>query len=234
MGNRVVAGALQISSPLHVRNASGSQQTWDHSSGVGGAITFDLNGNFKLSQTGTRLGIGLGTTTGADYTVAIGNGANASGIASIAHGYYAVAAGVYGIAIGDQCSAGAQSTIAMGFGANASGTYAIAMGESAAASATTAMSIGVNSAASGNYSIAHGYGAVATGSDAIALGRAASAAAGEFALGATITKFCLPSAPTVPATAGAAGRVGQTAWDANYFYLCVAASTWKRVALATW
>jgi hypothetical protein len=43
------------------------------------------------------------------------------------------------------------------------------------------------------------------------------------------------SAPTlVPASAAATGSEGQLAWDADYIYVCVAANTWKRVAIATW
>lgn len=37
-----------------------------------------------------------------------------------------------------------------------------------------------------------------------------------------------------PASATAAGIAGQIAWDANYVYVCVAANTWKRAALASW
>lgn len=37
-----------------------------------------------------------------------------------------------------------------------------------------------------------------------------------------------------PASAGAAGITGTIAWDADYLYVCVADSTWKRVAIATW
>lgn len=37
-----------------------------------------------------------------------------------------------------------------------------------------------------------------------------------------------------PATAGAAGKQGEIAWNANYIYVCVATNTWKRVAIATW
>lgn len=40
--------------------------------------------------------------------------------------------------------------------------------------------------------------------------------------------------PKTPATAGATGTTGQIAWDANYFYVCVATNTWQRVAHATW
>lgn len=38
----------------------------------------------------------------------------------------------------------------------------------------------------------------------------------------------------VPATASSPGRKGDNAFDANYFYVCVATNTWKRVALSTW
>lgn len=37
-----------------------------------------------------------------------------------------------------------------------------------------------------------------------------------------------------PASAGAAGVAGDVAWDTDYVYLCTAANTWKRVAVATW
>lgn len=37
-----------------------------------------------------------------------------------------------------------------------------------------------------------------------------------------------------PATATSPGAAGQVAWDADYFYVCTATDTWKRVALATW
>jgi hypothetical protein len=39
---------------------------------------------------------------------------------------------------------------------------------------------------------------------------------------------------TAPTSSTAAGTSGQIARDANYFYLCVAPSTWVRAALETW
>jgi hypothetical protein len=33
---------------------------------------------------------------------------------------------------------------------------------------------------------------------------------------------------------GAAGTTGDICWDASYIYVCVAANTWKRVAISTW
>jgi hypothetical protein len=39
---------------------------------------------------------------------------------------------------------------------------------------------------------------------------------------------------TAPASAGATGTTGQIAFDSSYIYICTAANTWKRVAIATW
>jgi hypothetical protein len=37
-----------------------------------------------------------------------------------------------------------------------------------------------------------------------------------------------------PASASATGNAGTISWDASYIYVCTAANTWKRVAIATW
>jgi len=37
-----------------------------------------------------------------------------------------------------------------------------------------------------------------------------------------------------PASSADAGNAGEVAWDANYFYVCTATNTWKRVALTSW
>lgn len=37
-----------------------------------------------------------------------------------------------------------------------------------------------------------------------------------------------------PASATAAGAQGMVAWDASYFYVCVATNTWRRAAHASW
>lgn len=37
-----------------------------------------------------------------------------------------------------------------------------------------------------------------------------------------------------PASAVAAGNAGDICWDSGFVYVCVAANTWKRAALATW
>lgn len=40
--------------------------------------------------------------------------------------------------------------------------------------------------------------------------------------------------PSVPPTPTAAGTKGQMAYDGNYFYICIATNTWRRVAISTW
>lgn len=42
------------------------------------------------------------------------------------------------------------------------------------------------------------------------------------------------AATATPSSAGAAGEVGDVAWDTDYVYMCVAVNTWKRAALTAW
>ena len=39
-----------------------------------------------------------------------------------------------------------------------------------------------------------------------------------------------PEIAPVPATATSAGTPGMISWDAEHFYICTAANSWKRVA----
>lgn len=48
------------------------------------------------------------------------------------------------------------------------------------------------------------------------------------ALGLTLT------ASRVPTTATSPGSPGMIAWDAGFIYVCTAANSWKRVAIAAW
>lgn len=44
----------------------------------------------------------------------------------------------------------------------------------------------------------------------------------------------VPSWVTVPASSSAAGVAGQVAYDGDYFYVCVAANTWRRTPISDW
>ena len=43
-----------------------------------------------------------------------------------------------------------------------------------------------------------------------------------------------PNWVSVPASASAAGTAGQVSYDSTHFYVCIASSSWARVAIASW
>jgi hypothetical protein len=83
---------------------------------------------------------------------------------------------------------------------------------------------------------------VAYGADASTLGRInfvlRKAATGTDAVtGLSVRDFGIITQGGVaqtPASASATGTAGTIQWDASYIYVCTAANTWKRVAIATW
>lgn len=60
------------------------------------------------------------------------------------------------------------------------------------------------------------------------------AGAVTFASDATIGGDLIITNSSTPASAAATGTAGTIAWDSSYIYVCTAANTWKRVAIATW
>jgi hypothetical protein len=52
------------------------------------------------------------------------------------------------------------------------------------------------------------------------------------AKGSTLRNLVVSS--TVPGTSGASGATGQVAYASGFIYVCVAANTWQRVAIASW
>lgn len=56
----------------------------------------------------------------------------------------------------------------------------------------------------------------------------------SFTAGSWTLWTTLDSQVTAPTTFDSFGVTGQTAWDQNYLYRCVAPSTWKRTLLTTW
>jgi len=65
---------------------------------------------------------------------------------------------------------------------------------------------------------------------------AATPAAQTLAINATTTatQYNLSALNTAPASATAAGTLGEVRWANGFVYLCVATNTWQRAALATW
>ena len=60
----------------------------------------------------------------------------------------------------------------------------------------------------------------------------ASDQSATFAGAATIAGTVIHTLSATPATSTATGTVGTISWDASYIYICTAANTWKRVAIA--
>jgi hypothetical protein len=61
-----------------------------------------------------------------------------------------------------------------------------------------------------------------------------AAQAWKFSDDVTVIMRSLRTSSTPPASASASGVAGDFTWDSSYFYICVAANTWRRVAHATW
>jgi hypothetical protein len=50
----------------------------------------------------------------------------------------------------------------------------------------------------------------------------------------TSTGMLIIASPTVPAATNSTGVKGQIAFTNNFFYICVASNTWRRIQLGTW
>jgi hypothetical protein len=111
-----------------------------------------------------------------DYSVAIGFGAKASGLSSVALGGGAfpdvgpVASGQSAFAFGPYSTASGTGAFAMGSDTTASNFDSVAMGSGATSSGSKALAFGRSATASGETSIAIGYQAVASAQNSIAVG----------------------------------------------------------------
>jgi hypothetical protein len=57
---------------------------------------------------------------------------------------------------------------------------------------------------------------------------------GNVAIGLPSSGYALRLPSQTPASASAPGIQGELGWDADYFYVCVSADTWKRTPLVSW
>ena len=161
-----------------------------------------------------------------------------SDVTSVALGEYSINVGSYNVIIGrGVVNAGATGVVSVGENSSALGPGSVAIGCGAAVSGGDGIAIGASSSAASGIAIGnsayedgggtalgtgayHGHG-IAINTDEIAIPNGSGFA--------TLTGV-LQSAPS---SSTAAGVAGQTAYDANYFYVCTAANTWKRVALSS-
>lgn len=187
-----------------------------------------------------------GCSTGSD-NLAIGrlalagNGTSSVNLAIGNATLYQHTTGSSNVAIGGEaCRDGTtrNSVVAIGYqaGYNTLGTGVTYIGRAAGytdgttattASLTNATAIGYYAQVTQNNSVILG----GTGSYAADVGIGVTAPTAKLDIAAD--KIRLRTAKT-PATAGDTGNAGDICWDASYIYICTAASTWKRAAIATW
>jgi len=171
---------------------------------VAGNITSSLTGNVTGNVTGAVTGNVTGNVTG-DVT---GN----------------VSGNVTGDLAGDVTSTGSSSFSSVDINGGFIDSTIIGSTSASSATFTDASSTGLLTAASVdiNGGDIDGTNIGATTPDA-----------GTFtALATTGDKISIQTSQT-PASSSASGTAGDIAWDSSYIYVCVAANSWKRVALST-
>ncbi len=124
-------------------------------------------------------GSGTATANIACDSVALGNGANASGVWSIALGCNASASDDYSVALGNSASASAAHAIALGRETKASGHGSVALGLKAVANNTWSTALGSGSIAASGDSTAIGAYANVSGIHSTALGYSTNASGGN-------------------------------------------------------
>ncbi|NIP81420.1 MAG: hypothetical protein GWM90_20275 [Gemmatimonadetes bacterium] len=148
------------------------------------------------------------------YSMGLGRGVQASGLASVALGWFNVATGDGAVALGAATTASGQTAMSLGGGTIASGLRTLATGTDTEASGNEAVSIGWRTLASGHRSFAGGVDAVAGGEQAFAFGNGAQATGhGSVAFGPGSTASGFRSRALghdVQATADYATGIGHT------------------------
>ncbi|SMD03389.1 hypothetical protein [Novosphingobium sp. B1] len=125
-------------------------------------------------------------SAGADSSVAIGDGAVATGGAAVSIGLGNEAQGNGAVAIGDPNFANGTGAVALGANNNAQGDGAIGIGNQNTAVGISAVALGQFATANGNEAVAIGNNASATAAGAVALGANATATqANQIKLGGT-------------------------------------------------
>lgn len=223
--NRTTSAAL----PLSLQHAGGNLligTTTDGGQRLQVAGSASITGTVSI---GTQLNFDTGNAAGI-RTIALGSTYN-SGRWDILNGSTAIgsisAAGGFASNVGFRAPVGSGPTTADYGWANSSGFYSpsanvvslTANNSRVASWSTTAMTLDYTTASSstttGALVVSGGVGVagvVNTGDVIVTQGGTAS----------------------TPANAFATGTAGTIRWDASYIYVCTAANTWKRVAIAAW
>lgn len=146
--------------------------TWDTAGGGGGGVTVvQTTGTSQtdvMSQNATSSMVFA--DPGTDYKVKIGDGASATGTASVAVGRSAAATASNSVALGYGAAASYSNAIAIGRNAKSQGNTSICIGQSATTSTNNVTVVGPYATASGSYSVALGYGSTASAQGEVGIG----------------------------------------------------------------
>jgi hypothetical protein len=204
-----------------VSSSASDVLTFVRSSGAAtfaGAVT--ATGNLTVSGTGNN-------TIGGDLLVGSGAWPSTNFGRSESRMVIAGAAGGGVLGIGDTQA---------GVAANRGGSlYLFARGTTATADIAGAALISKRAnATSGNFSSSLELGVSTSSISNPVTQLTLTETTATFAGAVTIAGTVIHTLSATPASASATGTVGTMSWDASYIYICTAANTWKRVAIATW
>lgn len=196
---------------------------------------------------------GLWSEASGNYALAFGDQSSATGYGSIALGQSSIAMGDSSVAIGPYAAVSGNSGIALGSN--------IVVGDGTEGPGSYSLGIGLGNVVYPNIITGQKSVGIFMGSEGYELTEDNKFAiiGGEFQIddaGGSSNKGCIRynSASSVlqlsndcstytgvgstpagtPASASSTCTAGQTRYDANYVYVCVATNTWKRAALSTW
>lgn len=207
-------------------------------------------------------GVGNSIVGGFGHSIMVGNQNILTGSASAVFGFLNNANGFTTFAAGDRNTVNAQQGSAFGYqngiqglGGFVTGTADTTLGQYASAFGTGNLAASYNEMAIGMYG--SNYTATSTSaynandrifnvgngantgsrSDALTILKSGNVGIGTAAPSALLDvnsdKIRIRTAKT-PTSATDTGNAGDIAWDTNFIYVCVAANTWKRVAIASW
>ena len=240
-GANIIAAAdgnMTVTMNARSTQGYGSINTYNYGTSAAFPLVVQGNGGNLLIGTTTDMSGVAGGLKIASTAASTGAG---FGALQVAGGIYAGAASVFGstVTAGGVTTLAANSVLAV---KAAVGTAAVYVSDSATATPGTT-SPGVYFASStrgGYYRNASGVlqlideSAPGAGDGSVRTSVNLSTGAATFAGAVTIGGTVIHTLSATPASASATGTVGTMSWDANYIYICTAANTWKRVAIATW
>ena len=139
--------------------------------GFVGKDSSDVATGSTVASANYSVAIGMGAQSSERGAFSIGTMTQANGPFAYAIGYRTISSGWYSLATGYNTEAKGNFSTAMGYGSSASGSHSIAIGQKSAASDWYAVAIGLSSRAEGQQSMALGAETWASSDYSVAIGK---------------------------------------------------------------